>query len=102
MTQEEEAEFYRRRTHATTEQLSVATVKEPTKTTATEQLSADCTVDEALTKTRDLINPNWKAWYAKQAYRHGTRQYLSLAEAARRQTAISPPVAFSKSLKTAL
>lgn len=41
------------------------------------------TVDRALEQVSDLISGEFKAWYAKQAYRLGASRFLGLASDAR-------------------
>ena len=40
-------------------------------------------VDNALWKTNDLIEPEYKPWFAKQAIRLGADKYLGIADDAR-------------------
>lgn len=68
-------------------------VRSTIETTGTTGLSKDKTtgtidttgqlVDAALLATADLISEQFKAWYAKQAYRLGPDRYLGLASDAR-------------------
>lgn len=93
-------ELLAREYSSTTEQLSTdATELKPIGTTEQLSVEGERTVDRALEQTSDLISPQFKSWYAKQAYRIGADRYLGIAFEARRGRA--PAKLFSYMLKKA-
>jgi hypothetical protein len=88
----------KRGTVATTETAGLNEVK-TTGTAVTTDGVKNRQVDDALEKTKDLINPDFKSWYAKRCIEIGYGRYMGLAEDARRGR--SPLKLFSYLLRRA-